>query len=212
MPEAKHPGNRTPAQRQTDHASLARLSETLVPALVQKLSGSGLGELEVQEGEWRIRLRRPPTPGAPATRRAERPRLPLHADRDGRGGRDAGHASAGGSGATGAGGPGFDAVRGRGTEALPERVIATSPAVGIFHVGPAVGTKVRAGDAVGTVDLLGIPQDIPSPVDGTLAEVFAAPDEAVEFGEEIAAIEPDPVDPPAPPPVDGGDADIPEGG
>ena len=60
MPDAQHPGDRSTAERQADHASLARLSDTLVPALVAKLTGSGLGELEVREGDWRVRIRRPP--------------------------------------------------------------------------------------------------------------------------------------------------------
>ena len=38
MPEPHETGDRTPAQRQADHASLARLSETLVPALVDRKS------------------------------------------------------------------------------------------------------------------------------------------------------------------------------
>ena len=59
MPEPHETGDRTPAQRKADHASLARLSETLVPALVAKLTGTGLGEVEVREGDWKIRLRRP---------------------------------------------------------------------------------------------------------------------------------------------------------
>ena len=32
---------------------------TLLPALIAKLGATGLGELEVREGEWRVRLRRP---------------------------------------------------------------------------------------------------------------------------------------------------------
>ena len=59
-PNRSRPSERTAAERQADHAGLARLSETLVPALVQKLNGSALGELEVREGDWKIRLRRPP--------------------------------------------------------------------------------------------------------------------------------------------------------
>src|SRR3954454_19502885 len=76
MPDPQQPADRTPAERQADHASLARLSETLVPALVAKLTGTGLGEVEVREGDWRIRVRRPigAAPTAPA-RRSERPRL-----------------------------------------------------------------------------------------------------------------------------------------
>ena len=85
MPDPRPTGDRTPAQRQADHASLARLSESLVPALVQKLSASGLGELEVREGDWRIRLRRSAPGPAGAPRRTDRPRLGTHADRDARG-------------------------------------------------------------------------------------------------------------------------------
>src|SRR4051794_34346950 len=70
MPDPTPPRDRTAGERQTDHEGLARLSESLVPALVQKLNASALGELEVREGEWRIRLRRQ----HPAARR-ERTRL-----------------------------------------------------------------------------------------------------------------------------------------
>ncbi|MDQ1323496.1 MAG: Lipoyl-binding protein, partial [Chloroflexota bacterium] len=77
MPEPQRPSERTAAERQADHAGLARLSETLVTALVQKLNGSGLGELEVREGDWKIRLRRPT--GAAAATRRERPRTGGHA-------------------------------------------------------------------------------------------------------------------------------------
>ena len=72
MPEPHETGDRTPAQRAADHASLARLSETLVPALVAKLTGTGLGEVEVREGDWKIRVRRPVT-GKPARQEWPRP-------------------------------------------------------------------------------------------------------------------------------------------
>src|SRR6478672_9559370 len=84
MPDHRPTGERTPAQRQADHASLGRLSESLVPALVQKLATSGLGELEVREGDWRIRLRRA-APSGTAPRRTERPRLGPHPEREARG-------------------------------------------------------------------------------------------------------------------------------
>jgi pyruvate/2-oxoglutarate dehydrogenase complex dihydrolipoamide acyltransferase (E2) component len=49
------------------------------------------------------------------------------------------------------------------------------------------------------VDLLGIPQDVTAPIDGTLGEVFVQPGEAVEYGEEIAVVEaPPPPEPTAP--------------
>jgi pyruvate/2-oxoglutarate dehydrogenase complex dihydrolipoamide acyltransferase (E2) component len=66
--------------------------------------------------------------------------------------------------------------------------MALSPAVGVFHPEAAVGKHVRAGDRIAFVDLLGIAQDVTSPIDGTLVEVFPQAGEAVEYGEEVAAV------------------------
>jgi acetyl-CoA carboxylase biotin carboxyl carrier protein len=183
MPDPRPSGDRTPAQRQADHAGLARLSESLVPALVQKLASSGLGELEVREGDWRIRLRRASTPAAPsAARRTERPRLGVHGEREGRG-RDGGAAST-------AGAPAAATTAGAGDVAATEshRTVVLSPAVGVFQPGAKVGESVRAGDRIAVVDLLGIAQDVTSPIDGTVVEVFPQAGEAVEYGEEVAAV------------------------
>ncbi len=219
-------GDRTPAQRQADHASLARLSETLVPALVQKLATSGLGELEVREGGWRIRLRRPATAAPGPARRGDRQRPGAHGERDPRSSRDGLGFGASGASGTGAGDAGRSATAsvdaGRsatGTEHQDQigdgigvdgsrRVVATSPAVGVFRPGLAVGTRVQAGDRVGVVDLLGIPQDVPSPIDGILVEVYPGVGEAVEYGESIAMVE---ADPEAADPAAGGVDDEPAG-
>jgi biotin carboxyl carrier protein len=183
MPDPRPTGDRTPAQRQADHASLARLSESLVPALVQKLSASGLGELEVREGDWRIRLRRSSPSTAGATRRTDRPRLGAHADRGARG-REASPAEALPGGGTRHGEP-------QAIPASPRRTVVTSPAVGVFRAEAAVGARVRAGDRIASVDLLGIGQDVVAPIDGTVVEVFPQAGEAVEYGEEVAAVESD---------------------
>jgi biotin carboxyl carrier protein len=172
MPDPQQPADRTPAQRQADHASLARLSETLVPALVAKLTGTGLGEVEVREGDWRIRVRRPlGATSPPPARRSERPRL---------GGQAAPHSE-----------PRPPKSSGAAVPVDPDRAIATSPAVGVFRPGVAIGTSVHAGDRIAIVDLLGIPQDVTSPIDGTVVELFVQAGEAVEYGEEIGAIEAD---------------------
>jgi acetyl-CoA carboxylase biotin carboxyl carrier protein len=187
MPEPAPP-DRTPAQRVADHASLARLSETLVPALVSKLASSGLGELEVREGDWRIRLRRPASHAPVASgRRGDRPRMGGHPERDARP-RDARPRDARV--------PAPAAERGQpattdDADVAPERVreVATSPAVGVFRPGISAGSHVRAGDRIGIVDLLGIPQDVVAPLDGTLVEVFPQAGDPVEYGEEIAVVE-----------------------
>ena len=188
MPEPHETGDRTPAQRKADHASLARLSETLVPALVAKLTGTGLGEVEVREGDWRIRVRRPVTGGAaPAPRRSDRPRLGAASHAEPRAAKPAATQTA---------------------EPDARRSVVTSPAVGIFRPGVTVGTVVRAGDRIAVVDLLGIPQDVTSPIDGTLLEVFAQAGEAVEYGEEVAVVEAVPAPEPS---SDGSDGSVPGG-
>jgi len=208
MPErkpsgARPPEDRTAAQREADHASLALLSDTLVPALVEKLAASGLGELEVREGSWHIRLRRPPAASAPPARRGDRTRTVMHVDRDGWSSRDGNPTGTSPGGGSRAEEHGETRAQQR-DEARPElraddpytigdppRSVATSPTVGVFRPEVAVGTHVQAGDRVGVVDLLGIPQHVPSPIDGTLVEVFPAAGEAVEYGEAIAAVESD---------------------
>ena len=52
-----------------DHAAIDRLAAELLPALVAKLGASGLGELEIREGTWRVRLRMPADGNAGAGRR-----------------------------------------------------------------------------------------------------------------------------------------------
>jgi len=175
MPEPHRPGDRTAAQREADHAGLARLSETLVPALVTKLNASGLGELEVREGDWRVRLRRPS--GAAGARRPDRPRIGSH-------GPTAAPAHAAGAVS------GQAATRAAAeAPASLERVPATSPAVGVFRAVSGVGAKVRAGDRIAIVDLLGIPQDVVAPIDGIIAEILAEAGDAVEYGESVAMVE-----------------------
>lgn len=192
MPDPIRPAG-PPADHRQDHEGMVRLTETLVPALVAKLSSSGLGELEIREGDWRIRLRRPPAaaPGGGVQARRERPRHAPHPPE--RAARDA-HAPAGNPG-HGPANPGHE-PDGAASADL-RRAIATSPTVGVFRPGPRPGSRVRAGDRVATVDLLGIPQDVVSPVDGTLVEVFPEAGDAVEYGEEVAVVEADPPAAPA---------------
>ena len=67
------------AARQADHESIDRLTEELLPALIAKLGSTHLGELEVREGDWHVRLRRPygtaPGEGAHADPRETAKRL-----------------------------------------------------------------------------------------------------------------------------------------
>ena len=91
-------------------------------------------------------------------------------------------------------GPGRDERDGRDGHAGADsrRVVATSPAVGIFQPragGPQPGTRVRAGDRLGAVDVLGVAQEVVAPVDGVVGASLVEPGDAVEYGQELIVIE-----------------------
>lgn len=184
--------------RIADHAAIDRLSEELLPALVAKLGASGLGEIEVREGPWKIRLRRPAgagdgsDQGRRATDRPSRPQ-PGHAGH--------GHPPSGieghrptsgrdGSSPVTAVGPGRHGAPSD-PPVNPNRAVATSPAVGIFQPRPEMrpGTRVRAGDRLGFVDVLGVRQEVVSPVDGRVGATVVEGGEAVEYGQELVRLE-----------------------
>jgi pyruvate/2-oxoglutarate dehydrogenase complex dihydrolipoamide acyltransferase (E2) component len=73
----------------------------------------------------------------------------------------------------------------------PSRLVATSPAVGYFRpqVGLRAGTKVRAGDRIGSVDVLGIGQDVVAPGDGLIGATLVEAGEPVEYGQAIIVLE-----------------------
>jgi biotin carboxyl carrier protein len=184
---------RTAEERAADHAAIDRLSAELLPALMAKLAATGLGELEVREGAWRVRLRRPPE-GAPG-----RDRRPAERDRGERGGRGspatagtAGHpVHAGHTASMTPVGPGRESRDGRDPGHDGIRTVASSPDVGIFQPrsDARAGTRVRAGDRLGSVDVLGIPQEVVAPTDGVVGASLVEPGDAVEYGQELIVIE-----------------------
>jgi biotin carboxyl carrier protein len=211
VPEPLPPGGRRPertaAERSADHAFIDRLSAELLPALIAKLGATGLGELEVREGQWRVRLRRPGDGAATTGSGAARERWTGERERE-RAGRTGGgqagtHPLAGltpvGPGREARDAGGHDAATtGNGREASTRdfaqrdgRIVATSPAVGIFQPRPEAraGTKVRAGDKLGAVDMLGIPQEVVAPTDGLVGATLVEPGDAVEYGQELILIE-----------------------
>jgi biotin carboxyl carrier protein len=213
--QAQDQATRT-AGRAADHEAIDRLAGALVPALIAKLGSLNVGELEVREGDWRIRLRRPagatgPLYGRRSTDRPSRahPGHEQHghapATPEPRRGQRSSSSSADPS-TNGRGGPGLDpgsGERGAGSEttaaskwAAPDDPglgqIATSPAVGVFQPGPNAvgGTRVRAGDRLGVVDMLGVPQEVVAPVDAIVVGVIVDAGTAVEYGQELIHLEP----------------------
>ena len=216
---------RTPAARLEDHAAIDRLVDELLPALVAKLSATELGEIEVREGGWKVRLRRPADGRVPARRSQDR--APDRASRSQPGHEGHGHArgateshrAARGSASSGASGvsasssaqerpsassngntplpplpvgPGRPIeIQTRAVSSESHRAVATSPAVGIYQPRSELtpGTRVRAGDRLGSVNMLGIPQEVVAPADGVVGAGYADAGDAVEYGQELVAIE-----------------------
>jgi biotin carboxyl carrier protein len=210
VPDASRQRERSQSE---DHAGIARLAEELLPALIAKLSTTQLGELEVREGDWHVRLRRPfgvgPGEGRRATDKPSRSQPGHEGHGHGRAGVEGQRAGRSGSGGASGGATGTTAGSGaasastNGSSASSDgradegsadhrpRTIATSPAVGVFRPGAraASGTRVRAGDSLGVVDVLGVPQDVTAPADGVVGSTLVEGGTAVEYGQELIRLE-----------------------
>ncbi|MDP9482758.1 MAG: hypothetical protein M3P84_06000, partial [Chloroflexota bacterium] len=73
----------------------------------------------------------------------------------------------------------------------PFRAMATSPAVGFYQPRPGIapGSRVRTGDPIGAVDVLGVPTEVVAPADGIVGASMVEPGEAVEYGQELVWVE-----------------------
>lgn len=166
-----------------DYVAIRRIADQLLPALVARLEASPLGELEVSQDGWRVRLRKPVDPVGrthderpPTITASPRGKLP--------------------EGTPGKPPEGTPKSGGARRERLPEqrdppRHVITSPAVGTFHpqAGSSLGKPVRGGDVVGRVEVLGVPQEVLAPFDGILGRLLVKPGQVVEYGEQLMRIE-----------------------
>ena len=193
---------RAPGDRRADHAAIDALANELIPALIAKLGASGLGEIEVREGDWKVRLRRPAdgaTPvggrrsGRSATAQPVRPALTPVGPGPAAGDAAADETDVRATGATIE--PELEIaesvevpVRNRD----PFRSIATSPAVGFFQPRTEASCRQRGSGpatALGAVDMLGVPQEVVAPADGIVGASLVEAGEAVEYGQELVVIE-----------------------
>jgi acetyl-CoA carboxylase biotin carboxyl carrier protein len=143
---------------------IERAAAELIPQLTERLRQHGLGEIEVRQGDLRVRVARAldagpaPTPGRSAP--AAHGTLPI--DRVG----------------VVASGPSPHGV--------------TSPAVGFFvyadSLGP--GLPVDKGDELGHVEMLGVQHDVRAPRRGTVRNLVTETGEAVEYGQLLIEMEP----------------------
>ena len=211
MPDAqprRRPDSRTSTERALDLAAIDHIADELLPALIAKLASTNLGEIEIREGDWKLRLRRPGPSGANYGRRIgdrTSDRAPSEkASRAQPGHEGHGHAPAAleshrtptTAATNGSESPNLAAVgpgrsaEGR-TDGSDDRSVATSPAVGVFQPAATAvsGAKVQSGDRLGVVEVLGVPHEVLAPADGTVATALVEGGHAVEYGQELIRIE-----------------------
>lgn len=160
--------------------TIARLAADTLPRLIERMTKSELGELEVREDGWRIRLRRPVALAAEADAAVVR----SASDRT----RGAGSVSAGAAQAERS----SSAPRSSQPQRpVMDRGMVTSPAVGYFSArdGVSNGTSVRSGDVLGHIDVLGVRQEVVAPIDGALGGLEVESGQAIEYGQRIALID-----------------------
>ena len=140
--------------------AIARAARDLVPALSERLTRHGLGEVEVAHGELRLRVARASAPAAtaPATR---------------------GEAIAASvtSSASAAQPSAFG-------------VASPAVGFFVYAEGLGPGLAVEKGDAHGQVEMLGVRHDVRAPRRGMVRNLVAESGEAVEYGQVVLELEP----------------------
>jgi len=141
---------------------IRRAADELLPQLTERLARHGLGQLEVRQGELRMRVVAPPEASSAVSISP----------------RDAVDQS------------GASPVSPAPPAASHHGV--TSPAVGFFvfgeGLGPGVG--VQKGDALGFVEMLGVRHDVRAPRSGVVSNLVTEAGEPVEYGQLLIELEP----------------------
>lgn len=148
----------------SDHVALdavGRAADDLLPQLTERLTRHGLGEIEVVDGDLRLRIRAGSGPSSLAVDPMPQVEVAVRLPTPGSPGAENGPVPVG------------------------------SPAVGFFvyadGLGP--GLEVGKGDALGHVEMLGVRHDVRAPRAGTVRSLVAESGEAVEYGQTVVEIE-----------------------
>jgi acetyl-CoA carboxylase biotin carboxyl carrier protein len=145
-----------------------------VKTLIELVESSGIGELEIQEGEERIRITRaPPTPAQTVMVNASPLPLPsLQAS------------------------PALPASVSPAIAAEPEGHTVKSPMVGTFYRAASPGAKsfvevgdsVEVGDTLCIIEAMKLMNEIESDKAGTIKEILAENGQPVEYGQPLVVI------------------------
>jgi acetyl-CoA carboxylase biotin carboxyl carrier protein len=140
--------------------AIARAARDLVPALGERLTRHGLGEVEVAHGELRLRVARASASAATTTAtRVEGI----------------------------AGSPTSPAVS---AQASAFGVASPAVGFFVYADGLGPGLAVSKGDELGHVEMLGVRHDVRAPRAGTVGHLVAETGEAVEYGQVVLELEP----------------------
>ena len=140
--------------------AIARAARDLVPALTERLSRHGLGEVEVAHGELRLRVARASVPAKAAA------------------------ATRGDVAAAGPVSPGTPA------QPSSFGVVSPAVGFFVYADGLGPGLAVEKGDALGQVEMLGVRHDVRAPRRGMVRNLVAESGEAVEYGQVVLELEP----------------------
>jgi acetyl-CoA carboxylase biotin carboxyl carrier protein len=146
--------------------------------LIELVETSGIAELEIQEGEERVRITRSVPPGAGATTTTVQ--LPLGASLV------APPGQAAGAGAAAPSAPSDE----------PEGHLVKSPMVGTFYRAASPGAKsfvevgdtVQAGDTLCIIEAMKLMNEIESDKTGVVKQILVENGQPVEFGQPLVVI------------------------
>ena len=143
--------------------AMAKAVASLVPALTERLSRHGLAEIEVRQGDLRIRVVAPGTPAGGAAAAGPVEVSVTTSD------------------------VGITGVEGGTTTLDPIR----SPAVGhfVYADGLGPGLTVSAGTEIGFIEMLGIRHEVRAAADGVVRHLVAESGEPVEYGQLLVEID-----------------------
>ena len=139
--------------------AIGRVASDLVPQLTERLHRHGLGEIEVVDGDLRLRVRAG-VASAPTTVDAalagQEPAEPVSASPDEPSGVPVGSPAVG---------------------------------FFVYADGLGPGLEVGTGDAIGHVEMLGVRHDVRVPRAGTVRNLVAESGEAVEYGQVVVELD-----------------------
>ena len=146
-------------------------------SLIDLVQQSGIAELEITEGEERVRISRG-GPAAPAAAPIQVYTLPQAGPIPAAGGAPAGAPAA---------------TPAEGEAAVPEGHVIRSPMVGTFYRSSAPGAKafveigqaVKAGDTICIIEAMKLLNEIEADQDGTVKAILVENGQPVEYGEPL---------------------------